>query len=207
VERLEERYRRHHREARSPDFVWARPERSASFREVVGGPGKRILDLGCRYGALTAFYADGNDVVGVDIDREALGVAEERLGIETLWADLDEPLEYEDESFDVVVLGEVLEHIREPSELVLEAIRVLRPGGTLVGSIPNAFRLKSRLLFLLGRHPEENPTHLHVFAPGDVRTLLSGLENVALRFLAGRFVPLNGRLFANVIFFSGTKPS
>jgi 2-polyprenyl-3-methyl-5-hydroxy-6-metoxy-1,4-benzoquinol methylase len=206
VERLEQRYREHHREARSPDFVWARPERSASFRRRVGGPGKRVLDLGCRYGALTAFYAEGNEVVGVDIDREALSVAASRLGIETRWADLDEPLEFADASFDVVVIGEVLEHIRSPEALVDEAVRVLRPGGRVVGSTPNGFRLKNRLAFLLGRHPEPDPTHLHIFAPSDVRALLNGLDDVELSFLAGRLVPVSGRLFANVIFFSATKP-
>lgn len=186
--------------------MWARPERSASFRRRVGGPGKRVLDLGCRYGALTAFYADGNEVVGVDIDRAALQVAEDRLGIETRWADLDEPLAFEDASFDVVVLGEVLEHVRDPQALVAEAVRVLRPGGGIVGSTPNGFRLKSRLLFLIGRHPENDATHLHVFSPDDVRLLLRGLERVELDFLAGRFVWLGGPLFANVIFFTGTKP-
>lgn len=206
MERLEQRYREHHRDARSPDFVWARPERSARFREHVGGPGKRVLDLGCRYGALTAFYADGNEVVGLDIDREALALAGSRLGIETRWADLDEPLEFPDESFDVVVIGEVLEHIRNPALLVDEAARVLRPGGRIVGSTPNGFRLKNRLAFLFGRHPEPDPTHLHLFAPEEVRALLRAFEDVEIDFLAGRLVPVNGRLFANVIFFSATKP-
>jgi methionine biosynthesis protein MetW len=205
LERLEQRYREHHRDSRSPDFVWARPERSTLFKKHVGGPGRRVLDLGCRYGALTAFYVDGNDVVGVDIDREALEAAGERLGIETHWADLDEPLAFEDESFDVVVIGEVLEHIREPQRLLDEARRVLRAGGTLVGSTPNGFRLKNRLRFLAGRHPEPDPTHLHLFSPADVRALLAGFDEPALQFVAGRLARLHPRLFANVTFFSATK--
>ena len=205
MERLEQRYREHHRDSRSPDFIWARPERTALFRKHVGGPGRRVLDLGCRYGALTAFYAEGNEVVGVDIDREALDAAAERLGIETHWADLDEPLAFEDGSFDVVVIGEVLEHIREPQRLLDEARRVLRPGGMLVGSTPNGFRLKNRLRFLAGRHPEPDPTHLHLFSPDDVRALLVGFENGSLQFVAGRFARLHPRLLANVTFFSATK--
>jgi SAM-dependent methyltransferase len=207
VERLEERYREHHQDSRSPDFIWARPERTALFRRFVGGPGRRVLDLGCRYGALTAFYAEGNEVVGVDIDREALGHAERRLGIETRWADLDDPLAFEDTSFDVVVIGELLEHIREPQRLIDHAHRVLRPGGTLVGSTPNGFRLKNRLSFLAGRHPEEDPTHLHLFSPTDVRDLLDAFAEPQLRFIAGRFVRLHPRLFANVMFFTATKPA
>jgi len=206
VERLEERYREHHRDSRSPDFIWARPERTALFRRHVGGPGRRVLDLGCRYGALTAFYADGNEVIGVDIDREALEQAGERLGIETRWADLDEPLEFEDGSFDVVVIGELLEHIREPQRLIDEARRVLRVGGELVGSTPNGFRLKNRLRFLAGRHPEVDPTHLHLFSPADVRDLLGAFADAQLRFVAGRLARFHPRLLANVIFFTATKP-
>lgn len=206
MENLEQRYREHHRDSRSPDFVYARPERTALFSEFVGGPGRRVLDLGCRYGALTEYYAAGNEVVGVDIDREALQHAEARLGIETLWADLDEPLDFEDEAFDVVTIGELLEHIREPQRLIDESRRVLRPGGRLVGSTPNGFRLKNRLRFLAGRHPEVDPTHLHLFSPADVRGLLAGFEDPQLRFIAGRLTRFNGRLFANVIFFTATKP-
>jgi 2-polyprenyl-3-methyl-5-hydroxy-6-metoxy-1,4-benzoquinol methylase len=205
VERLEQRYREHHRDARAPDFIWARPERTALFKRHVGGPGKRVLDLGCRYGALTAFYADGNEVVGVDIDREALDQAGERLGIETRWADLDEPLPFDDESFDVVVIGEVLEHVREPQRLVDESRRVLRPRGTLVGSTPNSFRLKNRLRFVAGRHPEPDPTHLHMFSPSDVRQLLSRFDGVSVQFVAGRLARVHSRLFANVAFFTATK--
>jgi SAM-dependent methyltransferase len=206
-EQLEERYRRHHEESRSPDFVFAGPERSALFRVLVGGPGRRVLDLGCRYGALTRAYADGNDVVGVDVDREALAEAG-KLGIETVWADLDEPLAFDDETFDTVVCGEVLEHLRFPDRLLGEARRVLRPGGTLVGSVPNSYRLKSRLRFLIGRPPEfaDDPTHLHMFSPADLRALLAGWEEPRLRFVAGRLTGLHPRLFANDVVFSARKP-
>lgn len=207
MERLEERYREHHRDSRAPDFIWARPERTAFFQRHVGGPGRRVLDLGCRYGALTAFYADGNEVVGVDIDRKALEQAGERLGIETRWADVDERLPFDDSSFDVVVIGELLEHIREPERLIAEAHRVLRAGGRLVGSTPNGFRLKNRLRFLAGLHPEVDPTHLHLFSPTDVRELLAPFVDPQVRFVAGRLTRLHPRWFANVIVFTALKPT
>ena len=182
------------------------PERTALFSEFVGGPGRRVLDLGCRYGALTAYYAEGNEVTGVDIDREALEEAQARLGIQALWADLDDPLAFLDETFDAVVIGEVLEHIREPELLIGQAYRVLLPGGTLVGSTPNAFRLKNRLRFLAGRHAEDNPTHLHLFSPSDIQALLADFVEPQLHFVAGRLTPFHPRWFANVIVFSATKP-
>jgi SAM-dependent methyltransferase len=204
LEELSERYAEHHRRARGREFVYAGVERVQLFREYVGGPGRRVLDLGCRYGALTRAYAAGNDVVGVDVDREALAEAA-KLGIDTRWADVDEPLPFEDASFDVVVAGELLEHVRDPQRLVGEAARLLRPGGTFVGSVPNAFRLKNRLRFLLGRKPEDDPTHLHMFSPADVRALLEEFGQAELHFIAGRFVPLQPRLFANDIVLAGRK--
>jgi methionine biosynthesis protein MetW len=204
LEDLSERYGEHHRAKRTREFVYAGQERVELFREYVGGPGRRVLDLGCRYGALTRTYAQGNDVTGVDVDREALAEAA-KLGIDTRWADVDEPLPFEDSTFDVVVAGELLEHVRDPARLIAEVMRVLRPGGEIVASVPNAFRLKNRLRFLLGRKPEEDPTHLHMFSPADVRALLDGFEDHRLHFIAGRFVPLHGPLFANDIVFAGRK--
>jgi len=205
LEQLSERYAEHNRLERGAGFVFAGPERIGLFRGYVGGPGRRVLDLGCRDGSLTRAYAAGNEIVGVDADREALAVAAE-LGIETHWADLDEPLAFADASFDVVVAGELLEHLRDPFRVVGDVRRVLRPGGTFVASVPNAYRLKNRLRFLLGRNPEEDPTHLQMFAANDVHALLAGFDEVRVHFIAGRFVPLQPRLFANDIVFSGRKP-
>ena len=206
LEQLSERYAQHNRTERGRGFIFAGPERETLFRRHVGGPGRRVLDLGCRDGALTQAYVGGNEVVGVDADREALAEAE-RLGIETHWADLDQPLDFPDAGFDVVVAGELLEHLRDPERLVAEIRRVLRPGGTFVASVPNAYRLKGRLRFLAGRPPESDPTHLQMFSPADVRTLLAAFQDSHVHFVAGRLVPLHARLFANDIVFVGRKPS
>src|SRR4051812_22948269 len=205
LEELDETYRAHHEARRSPDFVFGGEERAAVFREWVGGPGLRVLDLGCRYGALTRAYAAGNDVVGMDVDHEALAEAA-KLGIETQHGDVSEPLPFEDTRFDVVVCGELLEHLPWPERTVAEVRRVLKPGGFFVGSVPNAFRMKNRLVFLLGRPPETDPTHLHMFSPDAIRSLLAGFEGPELRWVSGRLVPLSARLFGNVMVFRARKP-
>jgi SAM-dependent methyltransferase len=204
LEQLSERYAEHNRVERGAGFVFAGPERVELFRRYVGGPGRHVLDLGCRDGALTQAYAGGNEIVGVDADRQALAEAQ-KLGIETRWADLDDALPFESSTFDIVVAGELLEHLRDPRSVVSEVLRVLRAGGTFVGSVPNAYRLKNRLRFLRGLKPENDPTHLQMFAPKDVRALLDSFEDVHLHLIAGRLVPLHARLFANDIVFSGRK--
>src|SRR6059058_600083 len=107
LEELSERYSEHNRVERGAGFVFAGPERVELFRRYVGGPGRHVLDLGCRDGALTQAYAGG---------------------IETRWADLDDALPFEDGSFDVVVAGELLEHLRDPRRVFSEVLRVVRPG-------------------------------------------------------------------------------
>jgi SAM-dependent methyltransferase len=207
LERLDERYRAHHR-AEKQEFVFGGDERGTLLASLVGGPGRRVLDLGCRTGALARYYARGNEVVGVDVDRAALERARERLGIQTVWADAEEELPFPHESFDVVVAGELLEHLADPAAAVAHVRRVLRPGGRFVGSVPNAFRLKSRVAYVRGRYPVDwDPTHLQLFTPDALRGLLAGFEDVELRFAVGRLVALHPRLFANVQVFSARKPA
>jgi SAM-dependent methyltransferase len=180
---LSERYRAFHEDReKHADFVYV-PERVPLFAAAVGGPGKTVLDLGCRAGALSQHFLAGNEVTGLDVD---------------------EPLPFEDGTFDAVVAGEILEHVRFPDEVVAEIRRVLRPGGVVVGSVPNAFRLKNRLKFLLGRAPENNPMHLRMYSPSSIRAELAPVGPTELSFVGGRLVPLSGRLFANALVFVAT---
>jgi len=205
VKDLSERYEEHHRERRDEgDFVFV-PERIPLLVAAIGR-GKRVLDLGCRSGALTRHFLDGNSVVGLDVDPVALDKAA-ALGIEPVQANVEEPLPFDDSSFDAVVAGELFEHLQFPDALVGEIRRVLRPGGALAGSVPNAFRVQSRLRFLRGRAPEDDPTHLRMFSPDAVRELLSGLEDIELSFVGGRYARLSARLFARDLVFTARKPA
>jgi len=204
TDELSDRYEQHHRERRAEgEFVFV-PERIPLFQAAIGR-GNRVLDLGCRAGALTRHFLDGNDVVGLDVDRAALAKAE-ALGIQPVQANVEEPLPFEDASFDAVVAGELFEHLQFPDALVREISRVLRPGGVIVGSVPNAFRLQGRLKFMLGRAPEDDPTHVHMFSPADVGALLSAFENVRLSFVGGRYRALHARLLARDLVFSARRP-
>jgi SAM-dependent methyltransferase len=201
---LGEIYERHHKERRNDgEFVFV-PERIPIFKQAIG-TGRKVLDLGCRSGALTRHFLEGNEVTGVDVDEAALAKAEER-GITPVVADVTEPLPFPDQAFDAVVAGELLEHVGFPETVVAEVRRVLGLGGSFVGSVPNAFRLQGRLRFLLGKPPEEDPTHLHMYSPDQIRELLADFEDVTLAFVGGRYRPLHPRLLARDLVFTAVRP-
>jgi SAM-dependent methyltransferase len=203
--RLAAEYATHHRLRRDGgEFVFV-PERIPLLVAAVGGPGRDVLDLGCRTGAVTAQFLTGNRVVGIDVDREALEVAAGR-GIEPVWGDLEAPLPFDDASFDAVVAGELLEHVRRPDDVVGEVLRVLRPGGTFAGSVPNAYRLQDRLAFMFGKPPDPDPTHLHMYSAAALREVLSAFNDVRLDLVGGRYRTLHPRLLARDLVFRGTRP-
>ena len=156
-------YEAHHSRGKY-DYFYGGEDRKKLFVQLVG-TGKVVLEVGCRAGNLTQHYVSGNTLVGVDIDRAALKLFEERLGTKGYWVDVDtEPLPFLNGAFDVVVFSEVMEHVRFPKKALAEICRVLRPGGRLIGSVPNAFRLRNRFRFLFGQQYESDPSHLRQYS-------------------------------------------
>lgn len=168
-------YEDHHAKNRSQGFSILKEERGKFFVDMIG-QNKNVLDIGCRDGALTKLFLPGNHVTGADIDSIALKRARES-GINTIqmdvygnWDELEEKL------FDVVIAGEILEHLFHP-EIIIQKVRAhLKSGGLFIGSVPNAFSLKNRLRYLRGSKkftPLSDPTHINQFSERDLRELLS----------------------------------
>jgi SAM-dependent methyltransferase len=140
----------------------------------------RWLDIGCGSGTLLrAAGAEGWDAVGTEIapaivDAMRADGLDARLG-------LTEELDLPSGSFDIVSAIEVLEHVREPDDLIAEAARLLRPGGALYVTTPHGRGISSRLL---GTHWSvvAPPEHLQLFSSGGIRSAISrgGLRTVSL---------------------------
>jgi len=184
---LEEVYQEHHERGDRYGYLYCGGERTPYLREWIGR-GKRVLDLGCRDGMLTEGYVEGNEVVGVDIDRTALRIAEERLGIETVWLDLNTEWPFEAESFDVIVACEIVEHLFILHPFLANVFNVLKKGGLFIGSVPNAFRMRNRLKFLVGKEFENDPTHVRMFSMGKLDSVLSDF------FSDVQIVPIQGKV-------------
>lgn len=197
-------YRQHHTSGNRYGFTFASDTRVPWFKREIDLAAKRlgktqlrILDIGCRDGTMTREYAAGHDVVGLDVDSDAVARANEIPRLSASVLDLNnESIPHEAGAFDVAVAGEVLEHLQWPSVVVKEIHRVLVRGGTFIGTVPNAFRLRNRVQFFLGRDFEPDPTHLRQFSPAALRTLLAAFEGVTLEYHGGRRRDLHPRLMA-----------
>ena len=109
---------------------WIAEARAALVPTAVR-PGSLLLDLACGGGLLAPHVAGkGHRHVGLDLSPTALPQARDH-GVLPVRGDVMR-LPFRDEVADVVVAGEILEHVPDPPALVTEACRVLRPGGTLV---------------------------------------------------------------------------
>lgn len=173
---LEKIYNNHHGIRNRRGFTLLEEIRGEMFSRLIG-KNKSILDLGCRDGTLTRHFYKDNKVLGVDIDGELLSAAKESLGIEVLKMDLNSEWEEIGKmSFDVVVAGEVMEHLYYPSKVVERVIKRLNLGGMFIGSVPNAFHLKNRVRYLVGQKnntPLADPTHINQFSASELYDVLS----------------------------------
>ena len=171
------------------DYFYGDEKRKNLYIQLIGKSNK-ILEVGCRSGNLTQFYHEGNDVVGIDVDRNALIEFEKRLSLKCHWVDVDsEDLPFDSGSFDVVVFSEVMEHLRFPQKALAEISRVLRKDGRLIGSVPNAFRLRNRWKFLLGQPFESDPSHLRSYSVFTLREELeSHFSQIAIHPISGHLI-------------------
>lgn len=117
-------------------------ERPAMLELAGDVAGRRILDVGCGAGLLSAALRDrGAHVAGFDSSAAMVDLARRRLGddADLRVADLGKPLPYKDSSFDDVVASLVLHYLRDWTEPLAELRRVLKPGGRLILSVNHPF--------------------------------------------------------------------
>jgi SAM-dependent methyltransferase len=95
-----------------------------------------ILDVGCGTGWISRHLPN---YTGVDGSPDAVARAQS-LGRKVSLADVAEPLPFADQTFDGLILKDLLEHVPDPVAVVGESLRVLKPGGVVFASSPDAQR-------------------------------------------------------------------
>jgi 2-polyprenyl-3-methyl-5-hydroxy-6-metoxy-1,4-benzoquinol methylase len=144
---------------------------------LLDRPG-RVLDVGCSTGYLAErLQQHGATVVGLDVDERSAELAR-RHCVEVHVGDVETmELPFEPGSFDAVVCGDLIEHLRDPQAMLARLRPLLRPGGRLVLSTPNIANWAMRLSLLFGRFRYTewgilDKTHTHFFTRKTLRECL-----------------------------------
>lgn len=140
--------------------------------------GKSILDVGASTGYLAERLAqEGYEVTAVEKDP-AVARDLEQAGFRVLIADVEDPSFHLSEAFDIVILGDVLEHLVDPWAALRRFVSVLKDDGLMIISLPNSVSLPVRLMVLLGHfdYMEKGPldkTHLRFFTLTTTKKLVT----------------------------------
>lgn len=133
----------------------------------IGVTGKNVLDLGVGDVSLTKrLFEMGAIVDGIEIDPVAADLA--RPYCRKVWTESADSIDqiHPKEQYDIVIAADVLEHIKDPEEVLVSLKTFVRYGGVLIVSLPNIANIYVRLNLVLGRFPCHSKgildrTHLH----------------------------------------------
>jgi len=143
------------------------------------GRNKRVLEVGCSTGYFTKILRDrGNEVYCIEIDPEAAKIAERHCN-KIIVGDVEQ-INFDDyfepEFFDVVLFGDVLEHLKDPESVLKKVKKFLKKEGYIVASIPNIAHGDVILSLMLGRFDYcplglLDKTHLRFFTLKSIREM------------------------------------
>lgn len=156
------------------------PNNSHALQLRLVGRDRDVLELGCAAGHMTrALKEEGCRVVAVDVEADAVRFAK-RFAERAIVEDISKPeplAALGPREFDVVLAGDVLEHLPHPAVLLERCRSLLRPGGSLVVSVPNVAHVDLKLSLLDGRWEYRDwglldRTHLRFFTRRSLDELL-----------------------------------
>lgn len=146
-----------------------------------------VLDVGCATGTfLAALREQGWRTQGIELSSFAAEYARKRYGLDVFTGELLDT-HFTDNQFDLIIFWDVLEHVHQPRENLLEAARIAKPGGTLILALPNPDSLEARLF---GQYWAgwDTPRHLFIYAEKTMRRFLqeTGWQIINTSCLTGR---------------------
>lgn len=117
--------------------------RLSFWLSIIDYENKKVLDIGCNTGILLIPLKErGIDILGIDISisdikKAKKNLLQRNLSDKCVQVANAQKLPFKDNYFDVVLLSDILEHVVEPNIVAKEAIRVLKPNGIVLATVPN----------------------------------------------------------------------
>lgn len=189
---------------------WTRDDQEISFRHrealalitgITDGSHHTLLDIGCGDGLLLSLVKERDIVAkGLDISEKAVEKARVK-GLDASVFDVNGRIPFPDNTFDVVVMLDVLEHLYAPEELLKEAVRVSRRW--IIVSVPNFSSIAARLQVLRGAVPENNRPrkgHVYWFNEAVLKTMIRD-GHLSLKNMRANTILENRFLFGTVFRF------
>lgn len=168
-------------------------------------PKGRLLDIGCSTGQWALFWKNnGWQSFGIDVNEDHVSQTEE-LGITAKLCDLNsQQIPFADNYFDVIIAGEVIEHLIDTDSFIREIYRCLKAGGYLLITTPNLVSFENRIRILLGIYPIwvdyrlTSSGHVRAYTPHVLKKQLRSLGFKVVKF-TGNWVPfIPQRLLSDV---------
>ena len=169
----------------------------------------KFLDVGCGSGAYEFYLIKDNigwEFYGVEPSAPSYQIAKAIEGFKVFNGDLRNA-RYSTNFFDVILMSHSLEHVSNPTEVIAECFRILKPGGRLVVSVPNFNSLARRFFGKYWLHLDA-PRHLFHFTPDILKKMTekSGfkIEKVNFEVLSGSMTKSAAYIFNKDKFFFDT---
>ncbi len=154
-------------------------ERRINFIKKYKSRGN-LLDVGCSIGTFLAIAKKhGFDTYGIDINKSAVEYAK-NLGLNAEVKDLSS---FKDETFEVIILNDVLEHVENPIKMLKDIKRIMKEDGILEISTPNVDSILAKISGRRWLHIKPNE-HLYYFSPETLTKILelSGFKLIGHRY-------------------------
>jgi len=167
--------------------------------------GKNVLDVGCGKGRFSKWMIDnGAQVTGIELSNSLLQEAQKISGGNFLKGSATN-LNFQDETFDIVLCIEVLQHVPDTQRAVSEMCRVLKKGGRILIFDRNKFSFlrtiwkKYRESRNQWMYPRNFAFKEHLFSPGIIAKLLNNYcVDVKIKYL-GEFIQKGGAIYTLAI--------
>jgi len=164
--------------------------------ELIGN-NKKVLEIGCASGRISKrLFENGCTVIGVEIDKNS-SLKARKFCQDIITADIEylEDLGYPSNYFDVILLSNVLEHLRSPLNVLKKLKNYLKTDGYIVIAVPNIANIMIRTKLLLGKFEYEesgilDKTHLRFFNEKSAKELLNKAGFSIIKFDIVPSIPL-----------------
>ena len=132
----------------------------------------KALDVGCRDGYWSEkLMKKGYDVESIDVDPRYSPAKK---------IDVNEGFPYKNESFNLIWCSEVLEHLKDPEQVLIQMSKLLKKDGIIVATVPNSHFWLMKIFYLTGLTPRkmQNSGHLHFFTKASFKNILPSHEHI-----------------------------